>query len=310
MTGQGRVASLESHRLIETFLEMMSVERGVALNTLAAYRHDLVDLDRYLAPRGRDLSSVAGQDLRAYFADLAGRSMAPSTSARRLSALRQFFKFLYAEGFRADDPAAAIEGPKRPRPLPKVLSEAEVERLLAAAGAGEGPDALRMVALLEMLYATGLRVSELVALPLSALQSDPRLILVKGKGGRERMVPLGEAAVAALSDYGSVRGHFIAGSAASPWLFPSRGASGHLTRQRFGQRLKSLAVAAGLDPAKVSPHVLRHAFASHLLAHGADLRAVQQMLGHADIATTQIYTHVLDERLRSLVSEHHPLAKR
>jgi integrase/recombinase XerD len=304
------MASPQSGRLVESFLEMMSVERGVALNTLAAYRRDLDDLCHYLAPRGGDLSNASTDELRGYFADLAGRSMAATTSARRLSALRQFFKFLYAEGLRGDDPAAPIEGPKRPRPLPKVLSEDEVERLLAAARQGKGPEALRTVALLEMLYATGLRVSELVALPLSALQGDPRLILVKGKGGRERMVPLGEAAAAAVKDYQAVRGHFAGGRETSPWLFPSRGASGHLTRQRFGQRLKALAVEAGLDPAKVSPHVLRHAFASHLLAHGADLRAVQQMLGHADIATTQIYTHVLDERLRSLVTDHHPLAKR
>jgi integrase/recombinase XerD len=245
--------------------------------------------------------------------------MAPRTAARRLSTLRQFHRFLFGEGLRADDPTAGLDSPRQGRTLPKVLSETEVEALLAAARARPGAAGARLVALLELLYATGLRVSELVALPAAAAARDPRVLIVTGKGGKERMVPLSEPARDALKRYRAAAGKRERGASteapAAPaprapgkWLFPSRGAAGHLTRQRVAQLLKELAVAAGIDPAKVSPHVLRHAFASHLLDHGADLRAVQMMLGHADISTTQIYTHVLDARLKALVRDRHPLS--
>jgi integrase/recombinase XerD len=234
--------------------------------------------------------------------------MMPSTAARRLSALRQFFRFLYAEGLRADDPCGILDSPRRGRALPKILQEDEVDRLLAAAAARPGPEGCRLNALVELCYATGMRVSELVGLPLAAVARDPRVLIVRGKGDKERMVPLGDSARRAIRSYLAARDRFVGKTDVSPWLFPGR-AGQHLTRHRFAQLLKELAGEAGIDHRRVSPHVLRHAFASHLLHHGADLRAVQQMLGHADISTTQIYTHVLDERLRRLVAEHHPLAK-
>ncbi|MEM7225399.1 MAG: site-specific tyrosine recombinase XerD [Pseudomonadota bacterium] len=293
----------------EQFLEMLAAERGASLNTLEAYRRDLDQVAAFLNGRGRALADAGTEDLRAYLAQLGKAGMAPRTAARRLSALRQFYRFLFREGLRADDPAQAIESPRRGRPLPKILNEDEVERLLSAAAKSEGPSGLRLAALVELLYATGLRVSELVGLPHGAVARDPQVLVVRGKGGRERMVPLSEAARDALKAYLEVRGQF-AGPEGSKWLFPSRAKAGHLTRHRFGQLLKALAIDSGLDPAKVSPHVLRHAFASHLLDHGADLRSVQKMLGHADISTTQIYTHVLSERLRALVQEHHPLAEK
>lgn len=290
---------------VEPFLDMLAAERGAAANTLAAYRRDLADADA--ATGGLDR---AGQDaLAAYLRDLARRGMAARTVARRLSCLRQYFGFLVAEGARADDPSAALEAPLSGRRLPATLEAAEVERLIDAARERPGPRGIRLAALVELLYAAGLRVSELVGLPMSALSGDPRLLLVRGKGSKERFVPVGEAAADALADYLEVRPRFLGRGEASPWLFPSRGAAGHLTRHRFAQMLKALAVDAGLDPARVSPHVLRHAFASHLLANGADLRGVQTMLGHADISTTQIYTHVLAERLTALVADHHPLAR-
>ena len=298
-----------AERHAEAFLEMLSAERGASANTLAAYRRDLEQYAAFLAGRGAEAAGADSQAIRDYLAGLAGRGLSAATSARRLSSLRQFYRFLFDEGVRADDPSATIDSPRRPRPLPKVLSEDEVERLLDAARMRKGPEGIRLVALLEVLYATGLRVSELVGLPLSALAGDPRVLLVRGKGDKERLVPLGEPAKAALAVYRGTRDRFLPEGESSKWLFPSRGRSGHLTRRRFGQLLKELAVLADISPAKVSPHVLRHAFASHLLAHGADLRAVQRMLGHADIATTQIYTHVLDERLKSLVRENHPLAR-
>jgi integrase/recombinase XerD len=297
-------------RHLESFLEMMAAERGAAANTLDAYRRDLERYGAVLAGRGRSLATGDSDDLRAYLAALTRAGLAPSTIARHLSALRQFHRFLFAEGIRQDDPATAIDSPLQGRPLPKILSQAEVERLLGAARQTTGPEGLRRTALVELLYATGLRVSELLSLGTAAGTRDSRVLIVRGKGGRERMVPLGEAAHAALTDYKAVRRKFLPPGAESPWLFPSRGRSGHLTRQRFGQIMKRLALDADLDPARVSPHVLRHAFASHLLEHGADLRSVQQLLGHADISTTQIYTHVLSERLKKLVHEHHPLAKR
>ena len=295
-------------RRVDTFLEMLAAERGAASNTLQAYRRDLADFSAFVAARGRLPEDADGTAVRDYLAHLSGAGMAPSTSARRLSALRQFFRFLYADGLRDDDPCATIDSPRQGRPLPRHLSEDEVEQLLAAARRRGGAAGTRLVALLEVLYATGLRVSELVGLPRSALSRDSQMLIVRGKGGKERMIPLGDAAAEALAAYGAVRGEFAAKGRESPWLFPSRSRDGHLTRARFAQMLKVVALEAGLDAARVSPHVLRHSFASHLLAHGADLRALQQMLGHADIATTQIYTHVLDERLKALVARAHPLA--
>ena len=295
----------------ESFLEMLSAERGAAANTLDSYRRDLEKYLDHLLHRGHAPRDAEAEDIRSWLEAMSVAGMAASTAARRLSAIRQFHKFLFAEGRRADDPAATIDSPRRGRSLPKVLSEMEVGLLLALAGDEPGAKGLRMKALMELLYATGMRVSELVRLPLAAVARDPDFILVRGKGGRERLVPLTGKARHALAAYRAARSEFLpAGGGDAKWLFPSRGREGHLTRQRFGQMLKQLAVLAGIDPARVSPHVLRHAFASHLLAHGADLRAVQQMLGHADISTTQIYTHVLNERLVRLVGEKHPLSRK
>lgn len=289
---------------------MLAAERGAAHNTLDAYRRDLSDLAGFLAGRHRALDAASTDDLRAYLDVMVQRRLASSTAARRLSALRQFHRFLFAEGLRADDPCLPLEGPRRERSLPKVLSEAQVGALIAAAHRDDSPDGLRRACLIELLYATGLRVSELVGLPHAAARGDPRLILVRGKGGRERLVPLSEPARGALAAYLAVRPAFLRGSAASPHLFPSRSSgSGHLTRHRFAQMLQELGAAAGVPARLLSPHTVRHAFATHLVAHGADLRAVQQMLGHADISTTQIYTHVVEERLKRVVAEHHPLAR-
>jgi len=296
------------HRFVESFLEMLAAERGASANTLAAYRRDLEDFGRFLARRRRALDAATARDLRDYLQSLSAAGRAARTLARRLSALRQFHRFLYGEALRPDDPASAIESPRRGRDLPRLLREPEVEALIAAAHRGETAEDLRLACLLELLYGTGLRVSELVGLPRAAVARDPQLMVVTGKGGKERLVPLGAPARRAVKRYLAVRGAFLPQGAETSWLFPSRGRSGHLTRRRVGQLLEALALEAGLDPARVSPHVLRHAFATHLLDHGADLRAVQQMLGHADISTTQIYTHVLSERLRRLVHDHHPLA--
>lgn len=288
---------------------MLAAERGAASLTLDAYRRDLAHFAAFLAGSETSLAAADTQALRAYLATLTAAGMAARTAARRLSCLRQFYRFLFAEGLRGDDPTAALEGPRRSTTLPKLLSEKEVDRLIAAAHAQPGPQGLRLAALVEVLYATGLRVSELVGLPLAAVEEGRRFLVVRGKRGRERLVPLGEPADRALGAYLEVRERFLTGPRQAQRLFPSRSAVGHLTRERFAQMLKTLAAAAGIDPQKVSPHVLRHAFASHLLAHGADLRAVQKMLGHADIATTQIYTHVLDDRLKATVGKHHPLAR-
>ena len=288
---------------------MLLAERGASANTVEAYRRDLAGFGSFLARRGVALEGADITALRAYLASQARAGMAPRTAARRLSALRQFHRFLNGEGVRPDDPTAALDSPRQGRPLPKYLSEAEVDALLVASRARPGPDGVRLVALLELLYATGLRVSELVGLPLAAIARDRRLLSVRGKGDKERLVPLSEPAREALAAWLPLRQVALGRGSMSRWLFPSHGRQGHLTRHRFGQLLKELAIAAGLDPAKVSPHVLRHAFATHLLAHGADLRSVQRLLGHADISTTQIYTHVLEDRLRALVHEHHPLAK-
>jgi integrase/recombinase XerD len=295
--------------MLDAFLEMMAAERGAARHTLDAYRRDLADFRGFLARRGAALQQAGGDDIRAYLADLAARGMRPSTTARRLAAIRQYYRFLYLERRRDDDPTTHIDTPKQSRRLPKLLEEEEIEALIAAARAKDGPEALRLVALLELLYATGLRVSELVSLPLPALAPDRTVLTVRGKGGKERMVPVGSAARAALAAWLGVRQFYVVDPSRQRWLFPSRGRGGHLTRQRVAQLLKALAPEAGLDHARISPHVLRHAFASHLVAHGADLRAVQAMLGHADIATTQIYTHVQTERLAAVVERHHPLAR-
>jgi integrase/recombinase XerD len=296
-------------RHIGSFLEMMAAERGAAANTLAAYGRDLEDFAVHAGRRGRSPATASTDDLRAYLAALDASGMSARTQARRLSALRQFHRFLLDEGIRTDDPTAILDSPKLGRPLPKVLSEEEVGSLIGAAADRGGLEGARLVALLELIYGTGLRVSELVGLPVSALRRDAPVLLVRGKGDKERLVPLTKAAIEAVATYRAERDRLPAAKT-SPWLFPSRGRSGHLTRHRFAQSLKELAVAAGIDPKRLSPHVLRHAFATHLIDHGADLRSVQQMLGHADIATTQIYTHVAQDRLGRLVSERHPLSRR
>jgi integrase/recombinase XerD len=307
--------AVSNDRLIELFLDMLAAERGAGPNTLAAYGRDLRELSADLAAGGRSPANARTEDLRNYLGRLAKRGFTAATVARRLAAIRHLCRFLYAEGHRADDPAAVLEGPKRGRTIPKVLSIAEVDRLLAQARNGldagnplaERLRAARLVCLLEVLYATGLRVSELVALPSSAARRDARMLVVRGKGGKERLVPLNDAAKQAMADYLALLAE-NGQQSPSKWLYPSIGESGHLTRQHFARELKQLAVAAGLAPGRVSPHVLRHAFASHLLHNGADLRVVQTLLGHADISTTQVYTHVIQDRLKSLVRDLHPLA--
>src|SRR6266436_168941 len=291
-------AANSDQTLIELFLDMVAAERGGAKNTLAAYARDLADFSAALSAAKRSIANASTDDLRAYLGSLGKRGFAASSMARRLSAIRQLYRFLYAEGRRGDDPSAVIEGPKRGRTLPKVLSIAEVDRLRAA----------RLACLMEVLYATGLRVSELVALPVSAAERTARMLTVRGKGNKERLVPLNETAKTAMRDYLALMAD-AGRHQKTKWLFPSFGEAGHLTRQHFARELKELATAAGLRPAQVSPHVLRHAFASHLLHNGADLRVVQTLLGHADISTTQIYAHVLDERLKSLVRDLHPLGE-
>jgi integrase/recombinase XerD len=301
--------------LIELFLDMLAAERGAGANTLSAYRRDLEDLSTALAAKGGSIAKASTDELRDYPGALAKRGFKASSVARRLSAIRQLYRFLYAESHRRDDPAAVLEGPKRALALPKILSIADVDCLLKQAHAeAADPDrhaperlrAARLACLLEVLYATGLRASELVALPVSAARQDVRMLVIRGKGGKERFVPLNDSAKRAMADYLSLLPAPPA-RAETKWLFPSFGESGHLTRQHFARDLKALAAKAGLKPARVSPHVLRHAFASHLLHNGADLRVVQTLLGHADISTTQIYTHVLEERLKSLVRDLHPL---
>jgi integrase/recombinase XerD len=310
-------------RLIDLFLDMLAAEQGAGNNTLDAYRRDLTDFSGFLASRRQNFAGAETQALRDYLADLDTRGFKSSSVARRLSAMRHLFRFLLNERIRSDDPAAILSGPKRGRGLPKVLSIPDVDRLLtrakalaeeAAASPQERLRALRLYCLLEVLYATGLRVSELVALPLSASRSDARMIVVRGKGNKERLVPLNDASRRAMADYlaatQALKSSKQKNAATSKWLFPSFGESGHLTRQHFARDLKELAASAGLAPRLVSPHVLRHAFASHLLHNGADLRVVQTLLGHTDISTTQIYTHVVEERLKSLVRDLHPLAEK
>jgi integrase/recombinase XerD len=310
-------AKTSDQALIELFLDMVAAERGGAKNTLAAYARDLADFAAELGASGRTIADASTDDLRAHLSSLSKRGFAAASVARRLSAIRQLYRFLYAEGRRGDDPSAVIEGPKRGRTLPKVLSIAEVDRLLATARSNvdkpEQPKlerlrAARLACLMEVLYATGLRVSELVALPVSAAERTARILTVRGKGNKERLVPLNDAAKTAMREYLALMAE-AGRDQNTKWLFPSFGEAGHLTRQHFARELKELAAAAGLRPAQVSPHVLRHAFASHLLHNGADLRVVQTLLGHADISTTQIYTHVLEERLKSLVRDLHPLGE-
>jgi integrase/recombinase XerD len=318
----GRQKSNSDQGLVELFLDMLAAERGAGPNTLAAYGRDLADFSAFLSAKGRPVATATTDDVRSYLGQLNRRGLASATVARRLSAIRQLYRFLYAEGRRGDDPAAILEGPKRGRTVPKVLSIAEVDRLLATARMVaekadlSGPDRLRAVrlnCLIEVLYATGLRVSELVTLPAAAAERAARMLIVRGKGDKERMVPLNEAAKQAMRDYlallAKANPQAVRAEARSKWLFPSFGESGHLTRQHFARDLKALASLAGLRADQVSPHVLRHAFASHLLHNGADLRVVQTLLGHADISTTQIYTHVLEERLKSLVRDLHPLGE-
>ena len=327
-TGMPAVEMSAGDLLIRDYLDMLAAERGAAANTLAAYRRDLADYLAALARGGHDPVALEAAPLRAYLADLETRGLSAASAARRLSCIRGFHRFLYAEGLAEDDPSAPIGGPRRVRALPKVLSVAEVDRLLAVARQGAtGPETTaqgataqgatgegatgdgtaarargtRLLCLIELLYATGLRVSELIALPRAAASTKERYLVVKGKGGRERLVPLTEIARSAMRD------HLAHLRAEGPWLFPADSESGHLTRQSFARDLKMVAAAAGLRADRVSPHVLRHAFASHLLQNGADLRIVQELLGHADISTTQIYTHVLDERLKSMVRDLHPL---
>ena len=307
-------------KLTNLFLDMLAAEQGAGENTLDAYRRDLTDFSEFLARTGNSFAIAETQALRDYLADLDARGFKSSSVARRLSAMRHLFRFLLNERVRGDDPAAILSGPKRGRGLPKVLSISDVDRLLARAKTlAEAPEAtapqrlraMRLYRLLEVLYATGLRVSELVSLPASAARRDARMIVVRGKGNKERLVPLNDPSRQAMADYlaamEAVKSEKKKNAASSKWLFPSFGESGHLTRQHFARDLKELAAASGLAPRLVSPHVLRHAFASHLLQNGADLRIVQDLLGHADISTTQIYTHVLDERAKSMVRDLHPL---
>lgn len=300
---------------IENFLEMMSAERGAAENTLESYRRDLEAVAEALSARGVNLAEAGADHIRSAIDDMATEGFAATSQARRLSALRQFFRFLYSEGYRQDDPTGTVDAPKKQKPLPKIMSVENVTKLLDRAALETSEEAepaerfkaLRLHALIETLYATGMRVSELVGLPVGVARIDHRFLLVCGKGSKERMVPLSPKAREALQRFLALRDS-LPGSDDNPWLFPAFSESGHLARQVFARELKGLAARAGLSAAAVSPHVLRHAFASHLLQNGADLRTVQQLLGHADISTTQIYTHVLEERLHKLVSEHHPLA--
>lgn len=301
---------------VDAFLEMMAVERAAARNTLTAYGKDLEDARGFLGRTKRDLDDADAEAIEAYFQDLGARGLSPATAARRRSAVRQFYRFALGEGWRTDDPSRRVAAPKAGRPLPKVLEREEIERLLAAATApntvlGDSAQGLRLACVIELIYASGLRISELLALPLSALARDPAYLIVKGKGGKERLAPLNDAARAAVKAYLEGRPAFLPkGQKESPWLFPSRGGSGRLTARRVGQLLDDAAIAAGIDREKVSPHVLRHAFATHLLEGGADLRVIQTLLGHADIATTQIYTHVAGEHLAHVVQTKHPLGRK
>jgi len=310
------LGSAQDRALVDSFLDMMSAERGASANTLDAYRRDLLDFAASCARARSSLKEANRDRIRSFLESLAAANLKTSSQARKLSALRRFYAFLYADGIRRDDPCGAIEAPRLSRPLPKILSADEALKLIEGAR-GESPDdaeSARLLCIVEMLYASGLRISELVTLPLSSVRANQRFVHVRGKGGRERLAPLGAAAHEALRAYIAVRESFLPRDvtlvpSASRFLFPSRGREGHLTRRRCHQMLKDLAVKAGIDPERLSPHVLRHAFATHLVEGGADLRSVQTMLGHADIATTQIYTHVAGDRLKRTVESAHPLAR-
>jgi integrase/recombinase XerD len=302
--------------LVVGFLEALAAERGVSPNTIEAYRRDLSDYASHLGERGENPLTAGAADLRAYLSARGAEGLKASSLARRLSAIRQFHKHLYAEGRRKDDPTLAIEGPRRGRPLPKVLTVEDIERLIAAARDGlddagrpirERLALARMTCLIELIYASGLRVSEVLSLPKSMARAKEPFVAVRGKGGKERLAPISGPARSAMRAYRELLDKVLPGLAASPWLFPAESESGHLARQTFARDLKAAAVAAGIPAARISPHVLRHAFASHLLQNGADLRVVQDLLGHADISTTQIYTHVLDERAKAMVRDLHPM---
>ncbi len=302
--------------LVAGFLDALAAERGASANTIEAYRRDLGDYEAYLAGEGTGARKASASDVRAYFAACSAEGLKAASLARRLSAIRQFHKHLYAEALRRDDPTVAIEGPRRARPLPKVLTVAEVDRLIAAAREGldardrplrERLAAARTACLIELIYASGLRVSEALSLPKSAARAKEPFLTISGKGRKERLAPLSDPARAAMNTYRALLNEAAPGAATGQWLFPAKSASGHMTRQAFARDLKTVAAAAGISAARLSPHVLRHAFASHLLQNGADLRVVQDLLGHADISTTQIYTHVLDERAKAMVRDLHPM---
>lgn len=319
--GRPRLPQRPQHPTVDGFLNMLTTERNAAQNTVFAYQRDLADISKYLEERNVTIDKARTDDLRQYLSHLSSLpdkgqngNVAVRTIARRLSAMRQYYQYLIGENQRQDDPTGSIESPKQVRTLPKVLSEDQITTLIQTASKKKGPDGKRLIALLEILYATGLRVSELVGLPLSAISTDRRSIIIKGKNGKERVMPLSEPARRALNAYMDARPlHILPGREVlqKKWLFPSRTSEkGHLTRQRFAQILKDLGDDAGMEPGTVSPHILRHAFATHMLNRGADLRSVQKLLGHADIATTQIYTHLLNDKLKDMVKEHHPLAKK
>lgn len=299
---------------VDAFLEMLVAERGAARNTIDAYRQDLRFFATFIkntsSSQAKSLSQVTAQQVNQYMVHLSKEGRKAPTLSRHLSALRQFYQFLVSEGWAKSNPTATIDAPRRQRPLPKILTEEEILRLLEVAGAQTDPEGFRLNAMLETLYASGLRVSELISLPFTAIHPNKTFLLIKGKGGKERIVPISEPALRALKSYLTVRPTFLAkaGVKGQKWLFPSNSKEGHLTRQRFGQLLKELALASNLDPNKLSPHVVRHAFATHLLRHGADLLAIQKLLGHADLSTTQIYTHVVADHLKDLVNDHHPLS--
>jgi integrase/recombinase XerD len=307
---------MNAHRWISTFLEAQSAELGSSENTLQAYGRDLIAFSDWAEDQGQTLASLTRADVESYLVHSDAQGLSQATIARRLSSIKQLFRFAFEEGWREDNPAIQIRGPGRSKKLPKVLSVEEVDRLLNAArhtGRAQA-DRVRNTCLMELLYATGMRVTELVSLPLAATQGDPRMLLVLGKGGKERMVPLSSSARKALSDWRAeleIEAELPKnkGLPRSKYLFPGRGKAGHLTRHRFFALIKDMAFTAGVPADKVTPHTLRHAFATHLLANGADLRAIQTLLGHSDISPTEIYTHVLDERLKELVLTHHPLAR-
>ena len=303
-------------RLVDGFLDALASERGASANTLEAYRRDLSDYQSQLVAQATDALKAGVAHVQAYLSSRGADGLSAASLARRLSAIRQFHKHLYAEGLRRDDPTLSVEGPRRARPLPKVLTAEDVDNLIRTAREGlDAPErptrerlaAARMACLIELIYGSGLRISEALALPKSAARAKDPLIAVRGKGGKERLAPLSNPSRAAIAVYRALLNEAAPGMATSHWLFPADSASGHMTRQAFARDLKIVASAAGLSPSRVSPHVLRHAFASHLLQNGADLRVVQDLLGHADISTTQIYTHVLDERARAMVRDLHPM---